>query len=226
MRITERDVKLVRDVSLSYVVSRDQLIKLGYFGTVCRVNTRVRKLVEVGFLRRIETPFFAQSLYSAGANAREIVGERIAEVIARRSASPRFLQHALCVTNSRIALLGEGAKAWRFEPQVRQSIRRNGKTFDVRPDGLALFPDRVVAVEADLGHVAPTKFKEKLLGYSALAESSERPWGFEAELEIRVFTTGPLRAESLRKACPRNPPFSFVCRPFRDHGVPWVGSWS
>ena len=154
MQLTSRDLQILRDLALSHVLSRDQLLDLGYFTTVTRVNTRLRELIGAGLVKRLSTPFFTQSLFVASSAAVEVVGERVAPLLAGRSGSPRFLQHSLSVTSARIVLLKRGASAWRFEQQLRTSFSVGGKLMEVRPDGVAVFPEKgLLAVEVDLGHV-------------------------------------------------------------------------
>ena len=116
MILTERDIRLIKDIALSHVLARDQILKLGYFSSQSRLNRRLRDLVTAGYARVLATPFSGQHLYQGGRNAHEIVGERIAALLRSRSPSPRFLQHALAVTEIRIVLLASGFSGWRFEP--------------------------------------------------------------------------------------------------------------
>lgn len=226
MRLTERDVRLLRDLSLSHVLSRDQTIALGYFGSVTRANTRLRGLRSLGLVRALDTPFFAQSLYSVLPRASGVVGERLAALTAARTGSPRFLQHALAVTNCRIALLAKGAEGWRFEQQARSAFRCGVREHEVRPDGLALVGGRPVAVEADLGHVSPAKFLEKLRSYEAFALSGAcRAWG-DSSFTLLVVTTGRLRAARLSRLLPPDPGFAFACKPHDVLGIPFPGAWS
>lgn len=225
MRVTERDVRLLRDLSLSHVLSRDQTISLGYFGSVTRANTRLRGLRRLGLLRAIDTPFFGQALHAVLPKAADYVGHRLAPLTAARTGSPRFLQHAICVTNVRIALLAKGASGWRFEQQLRTTFSYGGREFEARPDGMALVGNAPVAVEVDLGHVAPSKFLAKLKSYEAFATSREcRRWGSES-FSLLVVTTGKLRAARLsRLLVPAG--FSLRCEPHDKLGVPFPGAWS
>ncbi len=123
MRITERDMRLIRDMALGHVLSRDQIIDLDYFGSVTRTNTRLRELRSEGFVRPIATPFPAQHLYCVGAEAHGVLSERISSLVAARTGSPRFLQHALCVTNVRIGT-GRGATQERWRAKGVDGWRR------------------------------------------------------------------------------------------------------
>jgi len=227
VRLTDRDRKLVRDLVLSHVMSRDQFIALGYFGSVTRCNTRLRELKEAGMVRTIDTPFHVQHLYAAGKKAPQIVGERLSGLAASRTASPRFLQHALCVNNVRIRMVEKGA-TWRFEQQATATFRYGGKDWQVRPDGLAVRADSsLVAVEIDLGHVAPSKFAEKLRAYDAFVVSRECQSAWRApRFDVLTVTTGKIRANSLAKQRPKEAAFALTCLPFEKLGIQFAGGWS
>ena len=228
IRLTERDVRLLRDLVLSHCLTRaTKTIALGYFGSVTRANARLRGLRELGLAKALDTPFLGQFLYAATPRAADAVGERLAPLAAARVGSPRFVRHALCVTNVRIALMAKGAGGWRFEQQCRHAFRHVGRDWEVRPDGLALTATGPVAVEADLGHVAPAKFREKLRAYEAFALSGEcRPaWG-HGSFTLLVVTTGPLRAARLARLLPDPRGFRLACRPHDQLGVPFPGAWS
>lgn len=227
MHLTERDVRVVRDLALSHVLSRDQLLQLGYFGSVTRANTRLRGLCALGLVRALDTPFFTQRLYAALPKASGVVGERLAALTAARTGSPRFLQHALAVTNIRVALLKRGTGEWRFEQQGRCTFSTGGRTWEVRPDGLFLTPSSLVAVEADLGHVAPRKFLEKLRAYDAFARSEACPqsWG-RPSFSLLVVTTGPRRAAHLARLLSNSASFPVLCKTAAELDVSYPGTWS
>lgn len=227
MRLTPRDIRLLRDMALSHVLSRDQVISLQYFGSVTRANTRLRELAALGLVRVLTTPFFSQQLYMVTNRAGAAVGERVSCLLRGRSGSPRFLQHALCVTNARITLLERGATGWRFEQQAERTFRFGATQFEVRPDGLALLPDAAIAVEADLGHVAPAKFREKVRAYEAFARSGEcdLAWG-RPSFRLLVITTGRRRSATLTKILGEHPAIDFLCQPHDQIGVKWAGGWS
>ncbi len=223
MRVTARDLKLVRDLALSHLLSRDQIIELGYFGSITRTNSRLRILGSIDLVRRLETPFFGQSLYVAGRVAHEVVGEKISNLIEHRSKSPRFVQHALSTTNVRSALTRKGAE-WRFEQQLWRKLEL-GKTYELRPDGMVVAPVPIF-VEVDMGHTAPAKFKEKLLGYQALARSNYCQEFYSAPtFRLLIITTGSLRARRLRSLLP-DPGFDLLCQTFEEVGARPIPNWS
>jgi hypothetical protein len=215
-------------MALSHVLSRNQLLDLKYFSTVTRVNSRLRGLINEGLVKRLETPFFSQSLYMAAPAASEVVGLKIGPLLASRSGTPRFLQHALSVTNTRIALMRKGASAWRFEQQLKADFISGGKTLEVRPDGLAMFRDKgLLAVEVDLGHVNPAKFAEKLRAYDAFIATGEceRAWG-ESTFRLLTLTTGSLRAKHLARSLPSGSTLIHDVLTFDQFGVQAASNWS
>lgn len=227
MRLTPRDTKLVRDLVLSHVLSRDQIIGLGYFSSVTRANTRLRQLTELGLVKRLATPFFGQSLYCADSDAAVVLGQRMSSIFQGRTGSPRFLQHALSLTNVRMNLLGRGARAWRFEQQARTTFVHGGKEYDIRPDGLAVMEKGLLVIEADLGHVAPAKFHEKLISYTAFIKSGEciRAW-HSKDFAVLAVTTGHLRAKRLAQLMPKSAPFEFIAETYDQLGISLTGGWS
>lgn len=225
MRITHRDVTVLRDLALSHVMSRDQLIKLGYFGSVSRVNSRLGELISVDMVKRLRTPFFGQSLYVTTKRAAEVVGERISPLIEGRSTSPRFIQHALTTTNVRIHLQERSNAEWRFEQQCwRRTVGKN--SVEIRPDGL-LMTQVPLFVEVDMGHVSPSKFKEKLRTYGVLAKSKQvfDLYGF-SEFRLFVAVTGSLRARHLRQLQAQDAGFDLMVRTMEELGVASSPNWS
>lgn len=227
MRLTARDSKLVKDLVLSHVLSRDQVIRLGYFSTVTRANTRLRQLKEANLVKRISTPFYGQGLYCADSDAEVLLGDRMNSIFQGRSASPRFIQHAMCLTNIRIKLASRGAETWRFEQQLRTTFTYAGKPYDIRPDGLAVMRKGLLVIEADLGHVAPAKFKEKLVAYDAFIKSGEclRAWG-QRDFTVLTVTTGDLRAKRLTHLMPKTADFQLMTETYEKLGISLVGGWS
>lgn len=223
MRFTERDIKLVRDIALSHIVSRDQVIDLGYFDSVTRCNSRLRGLVAADAVRKVSTPFHAQSLYIAGHLAGELCGERIERLLADRIGSPRSVRHALSVTNSRIALQKRGGTGWRFEQQLWRTVGKH----EIRPDGLMVLKGNPTFIEVDLGHVSGPKFTEKLKGYSLLASGTTCAdlYGFPSG-RLLIVTTSPRRARHLRALASDHTRLECLVTTFEELGAPSVGCWS
>lgn len=227
MILTDRDRKLVYEIAMSHVLSRDQILALGMFGSITRVNTRLRVLRELGLVRLLETPYFAGSLYVPGCNAPEVLSSRVARLITNRQPSPRFLRHALSVTNIRLALMNKGATEWRHEPMLWRTFVVAGKTLEVRPDGMAITPKGPVLIECDMGHVSRQKLASKLAVYHEFLKGghSKRLWGIN-DFNLLTVTTGTLRAERLRKLAPSTCSYGFLVQTFEELGAGMVGGWS
>jgi hypothetical protein len=216
---------LLRELALSHVLCRDHFLELGYFNSITRANTRLRELKRLELLRRLETPFFGQSLYMATKRAAEVVDARISSLIAGRTSSPRFVQHALSVTNVRIALQRKSSAAWRFEQQLWRKIQ-GSKGLELRPDGL-LMASLPIFVEVDMGRASAPRFKEKLTGYQALARSGQCQslYGF-SQFRVLVVTTGPLRSRHLRRLQPSDAGFELLVQTFDEVGATPITPWS
>lgn len=225
MRVTNRDLRVLRDLALSQVMFRDQFRELGYFNSITRVNTRLRELRRLDLVRRLESPFFGQSLYIATKRAAEVVDARISSLIEGRTSSPRFVQHALSVTNVRIALQRKSSAAWRFEQQLWRKIQGSNE-HELRPDGL-LMASLPIFVEVDMGHASALRFKEKLSTYQALADSGrcQSLYGF-SQFRVLVVTTGPLRSRHLRRLQPSDAGFELLVQTFDEVGATPITPWS
>lgn len=225
MKFTKRDYRLVGDISLSHVMSRDQAISLKFFSSVPRANARLLALCRADILRRLETPFFRQGLYIPGRLAKEVVPPQIAALLRNRSESPRFVRHALQTTNCRIKLLKNGGE-WRFEQQLWRTFDWNGR-IELRPDGMVITSTIPVFVEICLGHVSPKNFGLKLSGFKALANSGkcQELYGFPT-FRLLTITTGSLRARHLLQRLPNNPGFDFMCKTYEELGIEEVPNWS
>lgn len=226
MRVTPRDIRLVRDVSLSHILSRDQAIRLGYFGSVSRANTRLKLLADAKYLKVFETPFHAQHLYQAGVKAGELLGGRIERIVSARTGSPRYIQHALAVTEIRLALSARGKDGWRFEVQARHSFEYGGGVLDVRPDGLFLSGSKALFIEADLGTCSLGKFGKKCAGYARYLESGSFAASYgDIAMQVLTVTTGIQRASSLNRVMGQHGLDFRVCT-LEDLGITPPGAFS
>lgn len=227
MILTERDRKLVFEIAMSHVLSRDQILSLGFFSSVTRVNTRLRVLRELGLVRVLETPYFNGSLYVPGVNAPEVLGVKSAALLKNRQPSPRFLRHALMVTNVRLSLLAKGAIDWRFEPMLWRTFESGGRKLEVRPDGMAVTRKGALIVECDLGHVPSQKLAAKLASYHEFHRSGQcKPlYGYD-NFNLLIVTTGANRAARLLELAPRGCSHGLVVKTFEELGASMVGGWS
>lgn len=227
MIVTDRDREFVRDLAFSHVLSRDQVIRLGYFSSVTRANTRLRELRGIGLVRRLNSAFHQQSLYVAGPKAKYATSPQVARLLAGRTESPRFLQHALTVTNIRLAMWDRGAHGWRFEQQLKRKFEYAGRTHEVRPDGLTYTDDGLLVIEADMGQVAMKKVQDKLRAYSLFLESLEcvRLWDTHG-FSILTVTPYPDRAKAMRKHSRDFDNLTHAVRTYDDLGIDCPTTWS
>lgn len=225
MRLTDRDHSLVTDAALSHCLSRDQIVEL-YFSSVCRANTRLRDLVDHGFLKRLTTPFFGQTLYSAGRNAKHIVGDRVANLLSGRAPSPRFVRHALATTATRIALTRTYQAPWRFEQQVSCTFEYD-RRYELKPDGLVLIPENPLFIEVDLGGQSSDQFRKKLLAYRAYALSGLFSEHYQcSNFQLLTLTTNARRAANLQNLLSPTASIGYSARSFKQYEITIPGSWS
>lgn len=227
MILTDRDRALVLDLTLSHALIRDQVIQLGFFESISRANSRLKSLREAGFIRRLATPYFTQTIYAPGRLAIEIVGSHAANLIAKRAESPRFLQHALSVTNTRIYLRKRGATLWRFEPELRTSFQDGMSSGEVRPDGLAISSKAAIAVEVDMGHVCLSKLSKKLASYAAFRRSTalHESWQIN-DFNLLFVTTGKKRRGQIQRLCRQVNDVNCLVQTFEELQIETVGGWS
>lgn len=225
MRLTERDLKVIKDIALSHTLSRDSLIRLGYFSSISRCNRRMADLCLAEFVAVHSTPFHGQHLYVAGRRASSVVGDRIAALLSGRQPTPRYLQHSMAVTETRLVLTAQLGGVWRFEQQVWDDVTWGGLQHQVRPDGVLLKPESVTFVEVDLGHVSPARFGQKLGGYRAYLVSGRFSEVYGAPtFALCVVTTTARRVRALREVSSAS--FATNVQTFESLGIRLVGGWS
>lgn len=218
----DRDHKLVKDVCLSTILTRDQIIALGYFSSISRCNRRLRQLVDGGYLRSLPASNNAQQAVYAGPKASTIVGERISAIIHARRPTPRFIQHACAVTDIRTTLTRSDYSEWRFEQQLRQGFEWRGREYEVRPDGLAISKSRLLLVEADLGNVSLKRYCKKLVVYDIYFQSGifSQTYGF-SKLCLLTVTTDKERKKHISRLPALH--ISHTATTFSDLGISTFG---
>lgn len=226
VRVTERDITLTRDAALSHVLTRDQILRLAYFASVPRANNRLRELVAANYLRAISTPFHTQHLYVAGSRAKEIVGERIARLLSGRARSPRFIRHAIALTDIRISLRTDGS-SWRFEQQLRDMYVVHSATHEFRPDGALICGRDVTFVEADLGNASATKIREKFQSLHRYHELGRFQTVYPGQRMLAlVVTTGSARKRHMRAMLERFDANIVSIVTFKELGLMQPDGWS
>ncbi len=235
--LQERDKTLLADLFLQRLMSRDQIIELGYFGSVPRCNNRLKKLVDHGFIRRHEFSSWgsgSQSLYGPGQAATQIIASKlgldISDVIGqtRRDVPPMLLAHTLGLVDLRIRFDRDAMRyrldefEWLPEARCRHeySVKQASSAWQrhiVKPDAFTrwMIGGKVTCffVELDLGHVSQGAFTKKVeayqryLGLGAFGQVYE-----SSQFDVLVVTTGERRLAHLKSVTGRcqQPRFLFT----------------
>jgi hypothetical protein len=214
--LTHRDVRVLQAVFRFRLLSRDQIRRLGPFGSITRVNTRLAALVNQRLLARKRVPIIpghgdAQTLYFLLAGAAQVLAMdsttvmRLSRTIARWDS--RQVAHVLAANQVLVDLV-EALRAarettlldFRTEPELRtQFLDRQ------------LVPDGWVAwiqdgrryngfLEIDLHHEGLGQWRKKVLDYLAYAEAGHHTELFRFKA-FRVFVVAKSRTrlDHLRK---------------------------
>lgn len=227
MRLTDRDRQIICEVYGSRLLSRDQLIALGFLPSVGRANTTLRRLFDHGYLRRIPSalgPFGAQAIYAIGPNASNFVAAEFGidrkEVLheSRKSPGRLLIEHTLQVHELRLTVLecGQG-KGWGVTWVTELFARHEYSTQDVtgRWTPRVLKPDAFVTltaggvvrsflIEVDLGNASRPAWKRSVLAYEAHAALGlvSKAYGVEHAAVLTVTTGGDLRLRHLMEGVP------------------------
>lgn len=218
--MTERDLALVREIALHTVLSRDQIIRLGFFQSVPRANARLGGLVGLGLLKRFQfepNVSFFQSIYYARQAAGRYLEGPVANLLAARKVTPQFAQHSLAVAEVRIELSKRFEIRWLHECQVRHRYAvPDGKVDDFRPDGLAISSGAFLFVEVDRGNVSFPRLKDKLRSYSRYLQTGLFEHVYhEPRFSLLIATSGVVRAKRIH-AITRGMGFDISVVPFSD----------
>lgn len=219
--LQERDKRLLTDLFLHRTMSRDQIIALGFFGSVPRANNRLRKLLDHGFVRRhthSARGSGSQALYRIGRAAAPCVASALDFPLdevrwhAERDAPALFLEHTLGLVDLRIAF-EQGAKQrglsgfeWLPEPLCRHEyeVRQAGGWVRhvLKPDAFVSWHVSGTAlchfVELDLGNVSQRAFGRKIQQYRKYKELGVFSEVYEAAtFSVLTVTTGERRMAAL-----------------------------
>lgn len=205
-----RDRELFRELSVLSVADHEQVMLVAGFGSISRVNRRLRQLTRAGFLRR----FFLGSgggrkaLYSlseSGARAGGVPARGLRRPEGALLAADYFVEHQLQVNSiyctvkfGSIPLEGVSFRRWiAFHESITPELK-------LKPDGYVEFgsPSGITALflEVDLGTETLGIWKDKTRKYLELALSStfRRNFGHE-RFRVLVIANSERRLESLRK---------------------------
>lgn len=225
--LTERDDDIACEVFKSRLLSRDHLIRLGYFGSISRANLVLRRLVDAGSVRRVFPAlgsYGAQALYAVGPNATALVAARFgieaSEVVrlARKDPARLHIDHTVRVNDVRLMLHEAAAKEsvgfrWVSEVFARHEyeVREGGtwKSRILKPDAFFTLTDAAGAashflLEVDLGHVGRPNWTRSIRQCEQHAALGLLPEAYGVE-EARVLTItsgGTLRLRHLSEPVP------------------------
>jgi len=211
MVIQERDLHLLRELSVMRVVDREQAKIVAEFGSTTRVNARLLALTRAGLLRRFflgTTAGGAKALYALSAKGAQLIGVPLRGPQRRKDetlAADFFVQHQLTVNQ-----IYCGLKYGTLPPGV--SFRQWMSFFAPIADRLRLIPDGYVELETpsglvaaflevDLGHERGPVWGKKIEHYLQFARMSA-PAGKAFHRPFRVLVIAPTerRVRSIRKA--------------------------
>jgi hypothetical protein len=200
-----RDIKILRAVSLLRAVDRMQAMKIGGFGSVCRVNATMLRLVRAGLLNR----FFLgvglgskKAIYVLSQKGAAVAGVEYRRFRRKQDAlysGDLFLEHQLLLNDIYLSLHGNDS------PITIQ----NWKTFEKPLPNSSVIPDayfeliatdsiKPVFLEVDKSTESKKIWKKKAASYLsfALSESFEKHFG-HGQFRVAVVTTGQVQLKRI-----------------------------
>jgi hypothetical protein len=203
--VQSRDIEILRAVSVLRAVDRMQAMKIGGFGSVCRVNATMLRLVRAGFLNR----FFLgvgvgskKAIYILSQKGAAVAGVEYRRFRRKQGAlysGDLFLEHQLLLNDLYLSLHKNGSPV---------SIQ-NWKTFESTLSGSSVIPDayfelatadaiKPVFLEVDKSTESKKIWKKKAASYLsfALSGSFEKNFG-HAQFRVAVVTTGQLQLKRI-----------------------------
>ncbi len=221
IRPQPRDSRLLRDIFLHRVATRDQLIALGHFASIPRCNYRLEQLVRSRLLRRVRSVngiSIHQGLYAPGPAAIPFLvrsSDAPYDEIVRRCSgreTPQLIEHSLGTLNFRVELIespGLRLREWMCESECLHHFRH--RTSDGQWSSVVVKPDAYCRlslagatfdcfVEIDLGHVSLPRFQAKLDRYELYSASGAFSDVYRSkDFQVLTVTTGERRLVHLAK---------------------------
>lgn len=206
--IQSRDIEILRAVSLLRAIDRTQAMKIGSFGSVCRVNATMLRLVRAGLLNR----FFLgvgvgskKAIYTLSQKGAAVAGVEYRRFRRKQDAlysGDLFLEHQLLLNDIYLSLHKTGS------PVKLQSW----KTFEKPLPGSSVIPDayfelattdatKPVFLEVDKSTESKKIWKKKAASYLsfALSGSFEKVSG-HSQFRVAVVTTGQFQLKRIWQA--------------------------
>lgn len=196
--ITERDRRLLLEVDRFGFVTREQLIRLGLFGSKTRANERLKKLTDAGLLRTRP-----QALPQRGVRLVYSAGPQGAGGRGKVPVSDMLLAHQLGLGDIRIAFERTTALIrWLSDREL--AVLKPG----VVPDGFVEYRHRELTyagfVEYDRGTEALSRIERKVHAYLDLAFSGRFERMFSLSFfRVLLVTDSARRLHTLSQATAR-----------------------
>lgn len=216
LALTERDTEITKATYRFQLLSRDQYIEAGFFGSVTAANTRLRPLVETQILQRKIMPIYpghgsAQTHYFLGKGSATVldvcpavIAQQIRQIARWELRQVEHVRAANQVLLSFIAALRHAPDAELIGFRTEPELRRTFLDCDFAPDGwidwVALGRHFNCFFEVDLHHEGLTVWREKIAKYRRYAESGghgER-FGFGG-FRVLVLAKSAARIQNLRQ---------------------------
>lgn len=206
MVLTDRDRRLLSDVTEFEALTRQQLERRGHFQSKTRANAILARLVRFGYLQRRVLPailgsrhavyFVGPTLIQLANNDRTVVSAQLG-----RRRSDLFLEHQLAVNDVRLSF-EQPRLEYRLERWLDDYLLRD-LTIGIVPDGFAEFTYQDkrygVFLEFDNGTESLARWGEKVRAYVNFAASGRvRERLRLSHFRTLVVTRSALRLRNLR----------------------------
>lgn len=215
MRLTERDIEILKTVYEWRIMKGDQIQQL-FFGSQSTASFRLSRLYQHGFLERhflptVGGPASSPTIYTIGKQGIEVLkkegfyNEASKRKIPRKQLSPLFLEHTLAINDVRVAVTvstkqhGYVLEIWlddvdlkvNYDIVVVSSRDGNRREVSLIPD--SYFVLRVPQgracffLEIDRGTETLSRFEEKVRAYEAYVRTGQYKERFGTR-SLRILT--------------------------------------
>lgn len=224
MRLTERDLEILKAAAEYRVLRQDHIQKL-FFGSKSTAQYRLSHLYQHGFLNRHFLPVYAgwsPTLYTLDRRGVATLKNEcgIDHVLTWDSQNGHeFLAHTLAINDFRVAVTlasreaGYHVKQWLTETHLKAHYDRVSVTdHKGRKQSVSLIPDSYFTLETpkgkasfflemDMGTMTISRFQTKIAAYLAYVQTGlyQERYGTKS-LRVLTVTTSGVRAENLLRA--------------------------
>lgn len=230
MRLTARDIKVIKTVHDCRVLRGDQLQAL-FFGSQSTASYRLSRLYQHEYLDRHFLPTVgglasSPTLYTVGKQGINVLRreldcgpEGIRKRLGATQLSPLFLEHVLQINQIRVAVMLAAKRhqfelsIWRDDAELKADYDRVRITTGTgRKRDVSLIPDSYFTLqvpqgranfflELDRGTMTVARFKNKVLAYQAYIASGQYEARYGTKsLRVLTVTLGPKRRANLKRA--------------------------